>query len=130
MNSWVLANHVRLSGQVLKAIRELYQKIACDKAVINAGILARIIAHLNPFWLNAADDKELWIVAHAVFINILITGLPVVRQFSDLADFDALWAPLAQALRDFLFNVSLFFEKLCSLFNLGPIRSTINRAAY
>ena len=95
---------------MLKAIRELYQKIACDKAVINAGILSRIITHLNPFWLNGAnvenDDKELWIVAHAVFINILNTGLPVVRQFTDSADFDALWAPLAQALRDFLFNVS------------------------
>ena len=60
-------------------------------------------------------DSEFWIVAHSVFINILNTGLPVVRQFSDSADFDALWEPLGQALNDFLFNVStnIFCNQLC-----------------
>ena len=52
---WVLPNHVRLGGQILKAIRELYQKIACEKSVIKEGILARIITHLNPFWLDSVS---------------------------------------------------------------------------
>ena len=55
---WILANHVRLGGQVLKAIRELYQKIACDKSVIRNGILSRIITHLNPFWVNSVSFSK------------------------------------------------------------------------
>ena len=57
---WILANHVRLGGQILKAIRELYQKIACDKSVIRNGILSRIITHLNPFWVNSVSCSNLF----------------------------------------------------------------------
>ena len=55
---------------------------------------------------NIQSENDLWIMAHSIFINILNTGLPVVRQFSDSSDFDHLWAPLEAAYKDFLFNVS------------------------
>ena len=51
-------------------------------------------------------------MAHSVFINILMTGLPVVRQFSDSADFDALWEPLGQSLHDFLFTSNQLSSQL------------------
>ena len=34
----------------MKLARELYQKIACEKAMIKEGILAHLIQTLMPFW--------------------------------------------------------------------------------
>ena len=65
---------------------------------------SELINDINDIVIQSEND--LWIMAHSIFINILNTGLPVVRQFSDSSDFDHLWAPLEAAYKDFLFNVS------------------------
>ena len=72
------------------------------------------------YYIHIQSENDLWIMAHSIFINILNTGLPVVRQFSDSSDFDHLWAPLEAAYKDFLFNVSdiFFVDKIFLTFVL------------
>ena len=48
--SWVFANPEKLGAHCMKLARELYQKIACEKAMIKEGILAHLIQTLMPFW--------------------------------------------------------------------------------
>ena len=106
----------------MKLARELYQKIACEKAMIKEGILAHLIQTLMPFWRKEVkkssirvqerkfefqnESSILWSLSHSVFTSILQTGMPVVRQFATSSDFDNLWEPLAQAFDDFLLKVS------------------------
>ena len=47
---WVIPNYLKLGAHILNSIRELYQKIACDKSVIKSSVLTRIISTMSPFW--------------------------------------------------------------------------------
>ena len=42
----------------MKLARELYQKIACEKAMIKEGILAHLIQTLMPFWRKEVKNNK------------------------------------------------------------------------
>ena len=56
----------------MNSIRELYQKIACDKSVIKSSVLTRIISTMSPFWTAEKVLHNILLIAESMYIIFIV----------------------------------------------------------
>ncbi|CAK8698239.1 unnamed protein product [Clavelina lepadiformis] len=107
-NKWVCINYTKFAEYCIQVVVELFQITASHKAVIQHGILTSIVKTLRvPIKKKyGTRTATTWQLAVNALMKILQSGLPVVRQHSQMSLFNSLWDELASCMEDFLFPVA------------------------